>query len=442
MLSRLANDSQNESPIGQERKKPMRAYDLKMISITQHFPSNKIDNISEVTRDEIAKTGVKFAKGSRIAITAGSRGIANIATIIRAVVDEIKSQEACPFIIPAMGSHGGATAEGQRKVLAHYGITEDTMGAPIVSSMDVVSIPNEENGFRLFMAKDAYDADGVVIVNRVKPHTDFHGPVESGLMKMCVIGLGKHAQALEMHRQGVYGLRELVPVAARKILSTGKIYLGIGIVENALDETLLIKAANAEDIESLDAELIDLARQNMPSLPIDHLDLLIVDELGKDKSGTGLDTNIIGRMGILGQKDSDKPTISYIIACNLTEASDGNALGMGLADFITQKFHDRIDFAATYENVMTSSFIKRGRMPMVARNEEQAVEWALRAIGPKQPEDILAMRIRSTLELGDLQVSPAVLRKIMDSPIVKERKMEVLGTENTMFDESGNLKPF
>ncbi len=419
----------------------MHADELTMISITQNFPDDRIDYISQVTKEEIERSGVKFEKGSRIAIATGSRGIANIATIIKAVVDEVKYQGACPFIIPAMGSHGGATAQGQRKVLEHYGITKETMGVPIVSSMDVVSIPNDEEGFKLYMSKDAYEADGVVVVNRVKPHTDFHGPVESGLMKMCVIGLGKHAQALEMHRLGVYGLRELVPVAARKIIGTGKILLGIGIVENALDQTLSIRASNADGIENLDAELLDLARKNMPSLPVDELDLLIVDELGKDKSGTGIDTNIIGRMRILGQEEPQKPNISYIIACNLTEASEGNALGMGLADFITRKFYDRIDFDATYENVMTSSFIERGRMPMVARDEYQAVEWALRAMGPKKPEDILAIRVPSTLELGNLQVSPAVLEKIMNSSVYKERRIEVLSEASTIFDENGGLKP-
>ena len=292
------------------------------------------------------------------------------------------------------------------------------------------------------MSKDAYQADGVIVVNRVKPHTDFHGSVESGLMKMCVIGLGKHAQALEMHRLGVYGLRELMPVAARKILKTGKILLGVGIVENALDQTLAIRASNADGIEALDAELLDLARKNMPSLPVDELDLLIVDNLGKGKSGTGIDTNIIGCMRISGQEEPNKPDISYIIACNLTEASDDNALGMGLADFITRKFYNQIDFEATYENVMTSSFIERGRMPMVAGDEYQAVEWALRAIGPKKAEDILAIRIPSTLELNILQVSPAVLKKIMDSTVYKERRIEVLSEANTIFDEKGSLKPF
>ena len=327
-----------------------------------------------------------------------------------------------------------------KEVLEHYGITEETMGAPIISTMDVVSIPNEDNDFKLYMSRDAYEADRVIVINRVKPHTDFHGPVESGLMKMCVIGLGKHAQALEMHRLGVYGLRELVPKAARKILATGKILLGIGIVENALDQTLAIKAADSRGIEALDAELLDLARKNMPSLPIDRLDLLIVDQLGKDKSGTGLDTNIIGRMGILGQEEPEVPNISYIIACSLTKASGGNALGMGLADFITQDFYNDIDFAVTYENVMTSSFIKRGRMPMVARDDAQAIEWALRAMGPRKPEDILAMSIPSTLELGELQVSPAALERIMKDPVYKEREIRILGEAEPILNKDGRLK--
>lgn len=418
----------------------MRAQDLKMLPIAQHFPKDKIEDVEAAVQKAIYQTGVKFPKGSRIAVAVGSRGIANIAAITKAAVLETKSQGAHPFIIPAMGSHGGAEARGQKRVLEHYGISEKTMGVPVVSSLDVVEIPSKYD-FKLYMAKDAYEADGVVVINRVKPHTDFHGPVESGLLKMCVVGLGKHKQALEMHGRGVYGLRELIPKAARQILKTGKIHLGIGIVENPLDETLLIKAADAADMEELDRELLELARKNMPSLPMEKLDLLIVDELGKDKSGTGLDTNIIGRMGIKGEADS-KPDIAYIIACELTEASEGNALGMGLADFITKKFYDRIDFAATYENVMTSTFTERGRMPLVADNTRTAVEWALRAMGRKEPEDILAARITSTLELGKMYVTPAVVKELKTSPVDRKRKIEVLGQETTLFNDQGELTAF
>lgn len=404
----------------------MTSRDIVWTKVRQHFDGRHIEDVYAQTRAAVEQSGAKFRAGERVAVTVGSRGIANLPDIVRATVDEIRAQGARPFIIPAMGSHGGGTAEGQRAVLAGYGITAQSMGVEVVSSMDVVKIGEMEGPFRVYMARDAYEADCVVALNRVKPHTDFHGPVESGLMKMLVIGLGKHAQALETHRYGVYGLRELMPLAARCALDTGKIRMGVGVVENAYDQTLAVKACPGADIPALDGELLDLARRNMPSLPMDQLDLLVVEKMGKDISGTGMDTNVIGRIRIDGQPEPERPHIKVVAALSLTGASHGNATGMGLADIVTQRFKDDIDFDASYENMVTSSFIRRANLPLVARDEDQAIDWALRAIGPRTPRTLMAARIESTLKVDELWVSQAALEALKRDAVWQARRMRAL----------------
>lgn len=327
-----------------------------MVKIKQKFNNDKLEDISKAVQEEVKNVGLNIKPGSKIAITVGSRGIANLKVIVKAVVDSLKEMGAEPFIIPAMGSHGGATAEGQIEVLASYGVTEGYIGAPIKSSMKVVTLPSDGLEHKVYMDKYAYEADGTIVLNRVKLHTDFHGPTESGLMKMIVIGLGKHAQALVMHRYGVYGLRELIPPTARQVLKHGNIIMGLGIVENAYDETYIVKAMKPEVMEEEEIKLMNIARTTFPSLPVDRMDILVVDSIGKDISGSGMDTNIIGRIKINTEKDPKTPKITNIIITDLTEASHGNAVGMGLADIMTKRFKDKIDFNTTYENVLTSTF--------------------------------------------------------------------------------------
>lgn len=409
-----------------------------MVRIRQKFDCAACDDVCGETINQMVASGVRFHKGSRIAVAVGSRGIASIADVVRSAVHLIQQQGAEPFIIPAMGSHGGATADGQREVLCGYGIDERTMGCPVVSSMDV--IPLETQGSpRVYMAKDAYLADGVVVVNRVKPHTDFHGPVESGLVKMLVVGLGKHAQALEMHSLGVPGLRDLIRVAARRILATGKIMMGIGIVENAYDQVHTIRACAGKDIFDLDQSLLTLAREHMASLPVDSLDLLLVDWIGKDISGTGMDTNIIGRMRIPGETEPESPRIQMIIADGLTPASHGNALGIGLADIVTEKLFQAMDRAVTAENVVTSGFLERGRVPVCAKDARQAANWALHALHIKAPDRLHAARIHSTLHITQMQVTQAVLESLQSSPVWEKRQMERIGAFESIFLENGEL---
>jgi hypothetical protein len=405
--------------------------------IQRRFEADRLEDVEGAVRAELERAGASFRPGASIAVTAGSRGIANLAAIVRETVRFLKSRGALPFIIPAMGSHGGATAEGQRAVLAGYGVTEDAVGAPIRSSMEVIEIPRGDLPVPVFMDRNAWLSDGVVLVNRVKPHTDYHGMPESGLMKMAVIGLGKQAQALVIHARGVAGLKTLIAPVARRILATGKIILGLGIVENACEETAMVRAALPDSIETIERDLLAAARERMPSLPVRSLDVLIVDEMGKDVSGAGLDPNIIGRIRVFGQEEPAWPVVKAIVVTDLTEASHGNACGMGLADVITRRLRDKIDLRATYENLVTSNFLERGKMPMAAETDRQALEVALRASCADPDVEPRVIRIRNTLRLARMQVSRPVLEEVRARETV-----EILCSFRDPLDRAGSLVPF
>ncbi len=388
---------------------------MKLTKIGQVFDRTKIvdEEIEVAVQKQIADSGVTVSPGASIAIAVGSRGIANIHRVARATAQTVRDMGGQPFVVPAMGSHGGATAEGQKEVLESYGVTEDYTGAPIKSSMEVVELPRERLENKVYMDKYAYQADATIIINRVKAHTDFHGPIESGLMKMCVIGLGKHKQALEIHRYGARGLKELIPPTARQILKHGNIILGIALAENAYDETAIIKAVQPFDIEREDRQLLEWVKANMPRLPVAQIDVLIVDEFGKDISGAGMDTNIIGRMKIRGEKEPEYPDIRCIILLDLTQKSHGNAVGLGLADIITRKFFEKIDFQVTYENALTSNFLERGKMPIIAETEQLAFQYALRYSGVTK-ENAKIVRIKNTLKLDEILVSQRILDEVKD----------------------------
>jgi hypothetical protein len=410
---------------------------LKLIRVRQSFDDSRVDDVARAARDSILSTGLTLRPGSSIAVAVGSRGVAHIGRIVRETVAVLREMGARPFIVPAMGSHGGATAEGQQAVLEGYGVSEALCGAPVRSSMETVELASGTLPHRLFVDRLAWEADGIVLVNRVKPHTDYHGPFESGLIKMAVIGLGKHDLAREIHRYGAAGLKERVLPAFRRILAAGKIALGIGIVENAYDEVLRIRAMRPQEIESAEGELLALARRHMPFLPVDRLDLLIVDEIGKDVSGTGMDSNIIGRIRVEGQAEPDRPRISRIVAADLTGASHGNATGMGLADFITRRLRDRIDFAATYENTLISTFLERGKMPIVCPTAARAARQALETCWITDGRPARVIRIRSTLRLATLFVSPPVFEEIRGSPAIESD-----GVAREMLAPGGELVPF
>lgn len=383
-----------------------------MTLIRRRFPAERVDDIDGALAAELARCDAAVQPGMRIAIAVGSRGIAELGRLVAGVVAWVKARGGAPFIVPAMGSHGGATAEGQQDVLAGYGITETAMGAPIRPSMAVVELPRDGVEVPVYFAEEAFRADGTILINRVKPHTSFTGRYESGLMKMLAIGLGKAVQARAIHALGVRGLREVMPGVARQVLRHGNVLLGMAVVENAHDEPLLLRAIPVADIPEREPELLEIARRCQPALPVDALDLLIVDEIGKNISGLGMDTRIIGRLSIRGEAEPERPRIRLIFARDLTAATQGNACGIGLADLVTRRLFEKVDLRATYANVLTTGFLERGKIPLIAETEGDALAMAAAALGRESLEGARIIRIANTLRLDTLLVSPPVLADV------------------------------
>jgi hypothetical protein len=406
--------------------------DLTLTRLHQLFPRPRIDDVPAAVADALAPLANRLHPGESIALAVGSRGIANIAAIVKTTVDFVKAQGAVPFIIPAMGSHGGATPQGQVEVLASYGITPVTMGCPIRSSLETVELTPPDARNRVYMDRFAYESDGVILINRIKIHTDFHGPWESGLVKLSVIGLGKHRQALEIHTSGVYGLRYLIPWTAEQILGTGKVRFGLALVENAYDETMLVRGLAAEAIMDEEPALLDIARTHMPRLPVEEIDVLMIDWMGKDISGSGLDPNIIGRNYIRDEVEPESPRIKAITVHDLTPGSHGNAVGLGLADAITRRLFDKIDLDATNQNTVTSSFLIRGKIPVIAPDDATAYAWALRSCGRMDEGQARVVRVRDTLRIAEAWVSQPVLDELAgrdDVQVMGSALPAFLGTE-------------
>lgn len=398
------------------------------------IPTDEIPNRVRAALQPILK-GV--ALDERVAITAGSRGIANMPAIVRACGEAIREFGGDPFVMPAMGSHGGATADGQRDVLTSYGITRDGVGMPIISSMEVQEIGCVDD-MPVYMSTTALEADHVLLLNRVKPHTDFRGPIESGLAKICAIGLGKQRGAQTIHSYGTRGLVELMPRAARCIIEkTGKILGGLAILENPRDETADVQFVEAEGIGAAEEQALQqLARRMIGRLPFDHLDVLVVDEMGKSISGTGMDTNVIGRMFVPGVAEDERPKVTAIIVLDLTEESHGNAVGLGLADFTTEQLVSKVDWQATYMNGYTSGTggLLRGRLPTVLKNDRAAIATAIRMCGQPDPGRLRLARIRNTLRVAEVQFSPSLLED------AEAARIEVTGSPKPIeFDAAGRL---
>ncbi len=408
-----------------------------LTKVRQHFINNSLADVKGKIAFELLNLGPVIKPGARIGIAVGSRGIKNLVDAVREVAGYIRAQNAYPFIIPAMGSHGDANASGQADILAGYGISEQALGIPVRSSMEVIELTQGDSPVPLFMDRNAWESDGIILVNRIKPHTDYHGKYESGLVKMSVIGLGKEKQASTIHRYGVYGLTTLIPSAARQILSTGKILGGLALIENAYDETMLVKAIGYAEFLDIEPGLLEIARKNMPSLPLHEIDLLIIDRMGKEISGVGIDPNIVGRIRIRGQEEPEKPAIKAIVISDLTEASHGNAIGIGLSDAITKKLYDKIDFSATYINGITSTFLERVKVPLVAVNDREAVRTALRSCGYMADGEEKIIRISDTLHLDEMYVSGKILKSIGSDPAI-----EILHEGSELFNSDGYLAPF
>ncbi|MFE5323213.1 lactate racemase domain-containing protein [Paenibacillus sp. NPDC056579] len=409
----------------------------RMVQVKQRFAGPAVEHIAREVWEQLARAGIDEAvtPGMRIALTAGSRGIANIAEIIKATAAKLKSLGAEPFIIPAMGSHGGATAEGQVKVLASLGVTEAYCEAPILSSMEVVQIGRTERDIPVYIDRHASEGDGIILIGRIKVHTDFKSPIgiESGIMKMAAIGLGKHEQALALHNYGIQGIRDFMPEVSRVVFEKANILCGIGIVENAYEQTAVIEAIPTPRIEERERELLKLSASLMPKLPVQQLDVLHVDRIGKNYSGTGMDTNIIGRMRILGVDEPASPNIKYVIAGDLSDECQGNALGIGLADLTTKRLFEKIDYHKTNENVITSTFLHRALIPIILDNDLEAMRTALRCCWGVSPEQARIIRIANTLHLEHMYVSESLIPEIEALDHVK-----VVGDlEEMKFDGSG-----
>lgn len=412
----------------------------KMYRIRQILDVPKVDDIEETVSRELEsiQIGSLIKAGSHIAITAGSRGIAGIDRILRHLVRLLRENGAKPFLIPAMGSHGGGTAEGQLEILETLNITEQTVGAPIISSMEVIEIARSSYNFPVLVDKHAAGADGIVVVNRIKPHTEFEGPIESGLLKMMAIGMGKHKGCLEVHKQTVhYGYREVIPEIGRLIIEKLPVLFGVGIVENIYDETAFIKAVLPSRLFAEEERLLAEAKRLMARLPFDKVDVLIVDEMGKNISGTGMDSNVIGRIMFIGEKEPENPKITRIVVLDLTEESHGNAIGIGLADYTTQRLVSKIDHVATTTNAVAGMTPEKGRIPIALKTDKEAVESAFTTIGAVDPEGVRIVHIKNTLEIAEMDISEAFLDEVKGKEDLK--LLEGLGPLS--FDNQGYLKP-
>ena len=355
----------------------------------------------------------------RIALGVGSRGITGLPVMVKRLVERIRGAGAEPFIVPAMGSHGGATAEGQLEVLQSLGISEAAMGCKLEATMVTVVLGRTAEGLPAHFDALAAQAHGVMLVNRVKMHTSFHGPLESGIHKMLAIGMGKEKAATLLHSRGPDGLRDDMPKVARLLLAKVNFLAGFGVVEDGTHRPVALKGLSAAEAEAGEQELLKLAYRLAPGLPFADIDVLVIDRMGKDISGTGMDTNVIGRLRIAGKPEPESPRVKAIVVCDLTEATHGNALGMGLADFATQALASKVDFRLTAKNVLASGFIERGRVPLVLGDTAEALRAALDHVFRDHPEGRAAarvVRIGSTLDLQEFHVSENLVEAAQQLP--------------------------
>jgi hypothetical protein len=413
----------------------------RMVEVQQKIPSSKLDDYISAIREELRKKKLdeKVNAGSRIAVTAGSRGIAHYAEILSTVIEEVKKAGGEPFIVPAMGSHGGATPEGQLEVLRSLGITAETVGAPIRSSMEVDEIGRMKNGAPVYIDRIASKADGIIVIGRVKPHTDFKGRIESGLMKMMAIGLGKQKGAEMIHWYLSEGYHRLIPAVARLIMEKTPLLLGLAVLENASHETAIVKALEPGEIEKEEAKLLEKSKELLARIPFRELDVVVVEEIGKNISGVGMDTNVTGRFWLPGETDPRAPKIKKIVVLDLSEATHGNAIGIGLADITTKKVVSKIDYDATYVNCLTQGSTETAKMPPFLPNDRDAIATALRTCGPIDHREAKVVRIKNTLELEKLWISENLAEMVKSNPDLSKR-VEILSEPREMqFDVLGTL---
>jgi hypothetical protein len=410
----------------------------RVVEIEQRLYSRRIGDIGAAVRRALAEAGFegRLQRGDRVAITVGSRGIAKIAEIARAVVAEVKRLGGKPFILPAMGSHGGATPAGQTEVLASLGVTPESVGAAIRASMAVNRLGRTSSGIDVFVSREAIRADRIVVMNRIKQHTDFEGEYESGLLKMIAVGMGKRHGAAAMHGRRCASLREDVPQAARMVLARGPVAAGLAIIENGYNEPAEIVGLSPEAIPEREPALMRRVRRNAARLPFRDIDLLIVDWIGKDISGIGMDTHVICRRMIWEEPEFRGTNVQLIAALDLTEGSHGNALGLGLADLITDRLLRKIDMSALKTNVLHTGWLNRAKIPLSFASDREVLEAAFIGLGHPSPRKVRIVRIADTLHLSRMWISEGLLAEAKRNP-----RVQVLGKPVEMtFDRRGDLK--
>lgn len=407
----------------------------KMVAVRQKFDREKIEDIPAAVLKEMDRDDVKakIRPGMSIAITAGSRGIDNLALVIREVVSFLKKQGAEPFVIPAMGSHGGSTAEGQKAIVTEYGVTEEYVGCPVKATMETVEIGKLDDGRPILINRLAAEADGIISLNRIKAHTAFRGRYESGVMKMLTIGLGCQAGAEVCHRQGILHLGPNVEKFAFGILKNANVILGVGLIENAYDETVKIRVMTKEQIPEEEPKLLDYAKSKMARILIDDVDAMIVDYIGKNISGEGMDPNIAGRWIVPTIKGGINATRIGIL--DLTNETLGNFVGLGMADTCSKRVVEKISTDATYPNSLTSTVTELCKIPMYFDDHKKTIQATIKMVPAKSPEEVTMIRINNTLAMDTIWVSENLLEKVKKTP-----GMEILSeAEELKFDANGNL---
>jgi hypothetical protein len=407
-----------------------------LLCLRQRFETHRVNDVSKAVLDALASCDLgAVAPGDEVAVAVGSRGITNLPTIVRTLVSALRERGARPFLVPAMGSHGGGSADGQRRVLEGYGLGEEALGVPIRAGMETTLLGETADGIPIHIDRIAAEAPHLVIVNRVKPHTSFAGQIESGLLKMLMIGLGNHVGATVYHRAIVtHTFDRIVRSVGSIVLDRSNVRFGLAILEDAADQTALIEAVAPQDFERRERELLEQARRWMPRLPLDRIDLLIVDEMGKDVSGQGMDTNVTGRKAV---RAAGMPEVTRLFVRALTSGSHGNAHGIGQADFATTRLVEAIDRRVTAINSITAVNPARARIPIHFDTDREAIDAALSTIGLVAPEAARIVRIRNTLKLEVVEVSEPCLAEI-----AQRRDLEVLrGPYPFAFDTRGDLVP-
>ena len=407
----------------------------KMVRVRQTFERPVI---SDVVGEFRAKLGAKkvmaaVKPGQSIAVGVGSRGISNLPELVKALVEELKKAGAKPFLVPAMGSHGGATAEGQRSMLIGMGFSEEYIGAPIRATMETVQVGVSSNGFPVFFDKNAFEADGTIFMNRIKPHVAFRGEVESGLQKFITIGLGKQKGADICHELGFGQMAVNIPAMAKVSLEKANILFAVGLLENAYHETCRIEVLRNKEIVKEEPALQEESKRLSPKIYFDKLDVLVIDEIGKDISGTGFDTNVVGRYHT--PFCTGGPSITRMTILDVTDVSHGNANGLGILDFTTKRVFDKFSFEDTYPNSLTSTVPVSVKIPMVLKNDRQAIQACIKTCNRLDKENVTMVRIKNTIALGEIEISENLV------PYARENKyLEVAGTPQSLsFDENGNL---